>query len=364
MMTDTLNISLNGLHLGPVALINLAALPQVEASPFHNSLHLYQRDANLYLRHRAPPQKTPRDQNFEAELGVILAASAIVFASPLVTVPKEMALPLLVQKPIDDIDEAPEPELVLIAPSRDGNSDLARPVDAAQQKVLLNAVQQQEIKFVPVDTEQNDIYDLVRTALLTGAHEEVDVPLGEQVLLGFESKLPLDLHFDADGLFYFRDVMNGEADFLFSQQSSFRAASIEISVTNGELFLLDEDQEYFDASGGLIEGGFSSATVEIEKAESFFSRLVVQLREEAEKVDIGIEITTASQEIIVATNIVIHAVDIDTEPAPIIDDRVGLPDDEILSETAARDDSVSTLRSLSPEEDLSGDLFHLPPDVV
>ena len=40
---------------------------------------------------------------------------------------------LLLQKAVADQDEMAEPELVLIAPSRDGDSDLARPVDAAQQ---------------------------------------------------------------------------------------------------------------------------------------------------------------------------------------------------------------------------------------
>ena len=56
-MTVTLNISLNGLNLGPVALVNLALAPQIEASPFHNSLQVYQQDAKLHLRHRLPPQK-------------------------------------------------------------------------------------------------------------------------------------------------------------------------------------------------------------------------------------------------------------------------------------------------------------------
>lgn len=355
-MTNTLNIGLNGLNLGPVALLNLADLPQVAQSPFHNSLQLHHQDAKLHLRHRASPQKLQRDQSFEVELGVVLAASAIVFASPLATVPKELTL-LLLQKAVADQDEMAEPELVLIAPSRDGNSDLARPVDAVQQKLLLDAVQQQDIKVAAVTDDQVNIMDLVRAALLTGAYDEIDIPLNAEALLDIEFELPLELNFDADGLFYFRDVMNGEADFLFSHQSDFRAASVEISVTDGEFFLLEGDEQFLDVSDGVIEGGFSSATISLDGAERFFSRLVVQLDDKAEKADLGIEITVGSQ-VIVATNIAIHKTDIEDEPDQPIDDLSGLPEDEEIFELDANNHGVL------PEEELTEDLFQLQPDVI
>lgn len=309
-MTNTLNIGLNGLNLGPVALLNLADLPQVAQSPFHNSLQLHHQDAKLHLRHRASPQKLQRDQSFEVELGVVLAASAIVFASPLATVPKELTLLLLLQK------------------------------------------------VAAVTDDQVNIMDLVRAALLTGAYDEIDIPLNAEALLDIEFELPLELNFDADGLFYFRDVMNGEADFLFSHQSDFRAASVEISVTDGELFLLEGDEQFLDVSDGVIEGGFSSTTISLDGAERFFSRLVVQLDDKAEKADLGIEITVGSQ-VIVATNIAIHKTDIEDEPDQPIDDLSGLPEDEVIFELDANNHCV-----LPEEEELTEDLFQLQPDVI
>jgi hypothetical protein len=361
-MTDTLNISLNGLYLGPVALVNLALAPQVETSPFHNSLQLHQQDAKLHLRHRLPPQKFHRDQNFEVELGVVLAASAIVFASPLATVPKEVTLLLLVQSAAAEQEEMAEPELILVAPSRDGNADLARPVDAAQQKALHDAVEQQEIKFIPIDEAHADMIDLVRSALLSGAHDEIDMPLDAEALLGVEFELPLELNFDADGLFYFRDVMNGEADFLFSQQSDFRAASVEISITDGALYLLDEDEEYLDAADGALEGGFSNVVIDLDKAEGFFSRLVVQLDNQAGEANLGIEIFVGAQ-VLVSADIVIQKADLMPDIDGVIDDQGGLPENEILSEE--QDAPPLGAASILPDEDdLLNDLLPLQTDIV
>ncbi len=367
-MTNTLNIGLNGLNLGPVALLNLADLPQLAQSPFHNSLQLHHQDKKLHLRHRPAPQKQQRDQNYETELGVVLAASAIVFVGPLVTTPKEMTLLLLVQKAMNGPDDVPAPELVLIAPSRDGDAGLARPVDVAQQKLLLDAMQDQQVEFTPVADEHADSIDLVRLSLLTGAYQEVDLPLNGQALLDIEFELPLELSFDADGLFYFRDVMNGEADFLFSHQSDFRAATVEVSIIDGELFLLEDDEEYLDASDGLMHGGFTSFTIDLAGAEGFFSRLVVQLNEEADKANLGIEVLVGAQ-VIVSSNIIIHEADSDVEDNPIIDDASGLPEEDDM-----QDADVFTTPEVLPlhepavetEADLDFDIggIYLPPDVL
>ena len=363
-MTDTLNIGLKGLNLGPVALLNLADLPHVAQSPFHNSLQLHHQDAKLHLHHRAAPQKLQRDQNYETELGVVLAASAIVFVGPLASAPKEMTLLLLVQKALNGVDEVPEPELVLIAPSRDGNSDMARPVDAAQQKVLLDAVQDQQIEFAPVADDQTNSIDLVRTSLLTGAHQEVDLPLNGQALLDIEFELPLELSFDADGLFYFRDVMNGEADFLFSHQSDLRATTVEFSITDGEMFLLDDDEEFLEAFDGLREGGFTDFTIDLAGAEGFFSRLVVQLNEEAEKASLGIEVFFGAQ-VIVATNIAIHKSPEDDADNLIIDETSGLPDDDALPDMAPIDSGLfSDDGRFVDDQEVIDDFFGATPDLL
>ena len=115
-MTDTLNIGLKGLNLGPVALLNLADLPHIAQSPFHNSLQLHRQDTKLHLHHRAAPQKLQRDQNYETELGVVLAASAIVFVGRVTRAPKELTLLRFVQKALDRVDLHSYPKLVPTAP--------------------------------------------------------------------------------------------------------------------------------------------------------------------------------------------------------------------------------------------------------
>lgn len=207
----TLKFDIGELSLGEVSLIDLSSLPDAEGPTVRNPLALNNNGTHPVLRYRQF-QAAPRDGDlatFNIDLGVVAAASSIVFSSALVSTPAIMTVLLLLSQESEaGSGQENEPSAILIEPARDGNTQNGRIADQALYEALLATKSAAKVK--PVATDVADMMALIETSLKQNATIEIAIPVPESELTDIEMKLPRNIQFDEDGVFYFRDVLSGE----------------------------------------------------------------------------------------------------------------------------------------------------------
>lgn len=350
----TLKFDIGELSLGEVSLIDLSSLPDAEGPTVRNPLALNNNGTHPVLRYRQF-QAAPRDGDlatFNIDLGVVAAASSIVFSSALVSTPAIMTVLLLLSQESEaGSGQENEPSAILIEPARDGNTQNGRIADQALYEALLATKSAAKVK--PVATDVADMMALIETSLKQNATIEIAIPVPESELTDIEMKLPRNIQFDEDGVFYFRDVLSGEQNLLVNREEDFADLQFVLTILSGGVFYrLADDEEYAPEDAldfGSVDGAddtFRVLRVSAENAESELSRGLIIAAGHAEEVQLEFNVYAAGQlvfiEILVGdlSGVAEHAQNTD------IDTSAGLPDEDIryrefmADEGAAEDDEL------------------------
>lgn len=346
-MKKALSIDLSGMDLGTVPLIDFAGLPipaserNIADQQLRNPLSLVNNGNGPVLRYRYI-QSGLREGDLSAyniDLGVIAAASSVIFLSPLVGTPPTMTLLMLLQNQEQAEEEGEGVSAILVEPARDGSLHNARIADEAQQEALLTGKAKANVK--PTEQLASSLPELINRALEEDAVMEITVAVPRQALVDIEMKLPEAVTFDDDGAFYFRDVLDGEGNLLLNDEESFANLHFMMKIISGGYFYrLEDDEEtvpeyLFDPETADEDEFFTEFNVLAEKAEAELSRLVVIVSgDEMQELLIEFEVYSGDQFIfsdtIVRESVATFA---DTE---LIDTTSGLPEHDF-----ARDSGVS-----------------------
>lgn len=185
---------------------------------------------------------------------------------------------------------------MIVEPARNGDEYAAHSVDEVKVAAVKKAVREGpglELAVLP-ENPPTDLAELVKYLFTSQFLMDLDLPVQMVGDGPLTPTLPDSLLADADGRFYLRDVLNGEADFLFEGQDAFGDLHIQIKAEGGYFILLEEGEELINHR--LVEENVEQTSIssrQIGDIEHFLSRLVVQLdgEERAE-----ITISTYSQD--------------------------------------------------------------------
>lgn len=361
-MTTDMKLKLGSLDLGVLPILDASALPDLATNGLHNFLVLARQKGEFDLRYRhISTVESNANSNYELSLGAIIAASAVVFSTPLAAAPSQVATLLLVRPPNRAENGTEQLQAVLVNPSRDGNIDTARLADGAQQDALPNAVADDAVELVPVQAETANMAALIRHALLSEANIDVRLPVAEEELPTIELKLPKNLTFDEDGVFYFRDILDGGHDVLLIDENEFTDLQFEISIFGGVFYQLEDDEEFIasyltDGETGADDDTTTKIAFHLSDIEASMSSLAVIANPNAENV--RIEVTVYLQDQLIFEETVIFDVKPPvTHELDAIDVNQGLPDDDLdvfdkdgeclqLGETAFGDQDDEDLSSI------------------
>lgn len=305
-MTDSLTINLGGVELGEVDMIDEVALPDLSSNELSSPLILTNQKAapSLRYRHLSNGQRD-NFSAYEINLGVVIAASTVVFSMPLIAASATVSMLLLLNGE-SKAAEAPDTEnlnLILVEPARDGNIEMASLANNIQHTSLLEASQTQSPYLVPVDGDAADIGALIRNAMQKQAVIDVNLPLPEEVLNQFALKFPENLAFDEDGVLYIRDTLTGDEDVLLVNESEYSGLLFNMSVTGGLFYLLEDDDElvpsfiYKDVDDSEINEQETSTFIEFyqDDVETILSRLVVIADDDVASVEVSVTVEFKGQ---------------------------------------------------------------------
>ena len=232
--------------------------------------------------------------------------------------------------------------LVLIDPARDGNVERAALAGNEQYEAVHHAADNEALALVPVDETAVDFNALIRHAMQHQAVLDVGLPVPEQELSNLHLKLLDGMAFDQDGVFYFRDAMIGEADFLFDRQDEFDEVQIELNLQGGEFYMLDEGEELVDLPNREVLSTFevgSSLTINSRDVdlEGTFSRLVILADGSADKALLSVEIQVGQQVVVeevfqITLKPILPELSEETDTPVALDTGSGLPEDELLED--------------------------------
>ena len=348
-MKKTLTLELNGMDIGTVPLSDMADLPipALEGNPtdqqLRNPLSLVNNGNGLVLRYRHT-QNGIRESDLSAyniDLGVVAAASSVIFVSPLVDAPPTMTLLMLLQNQQQADQEGEGVSAILVEPARDGNLHNARIADEALQEALLAGKAKANVK--PTDQQATSMPELINRALQEDAVLEITVAAPQRALANIEMKLPEALSFDDDGAFYFRDVLDGQDNLLLNDEEAFVNLRFMMKIVSGGYFYrLEDDEEtvpdyLYDPETADEDEFFTEFNVLAENAEAELSRLVVIVSDdESQELLIEFEVYSGDQFIfsdtIVRKSVATLA---DTQP---IDTTGGLPEHDFMSDGGVAED--------------------------
>jgi len=347
-MTDTLKLRMGELDLGDLAILDAGDIEGLADNPISHPLNVDNRGAAprlLYRDLRGLNRENGRDSNsavYELNLGAILAATAVVFTTPLIAYPTTVSMLLLLSNETQagKVDE--NLRLVLIDPARDGNVERAALAGNEQYEAVHHAADNEALALVPVNETAVDFNALIRHAMQHQAVLDVGLPVPEQELSNLHLKLLDDMAFDKDGVFYFRDAMTGEADFLFDRQDEFDEVQIELNLQGGEFYMLDEGEELVDLPNREVLSTFevgSSLTINSRDVdlEGTFSRLVILADGSADKALLSVEIQVGQQVVMeevfqITLKPILPELSEETDTPVALDTGSGLPEDELLED--------------------------------
>lgn len=344
-MTDTVEVRLGGVELGDLPVLDKDEIEDANGNPLSHPLALASRGDELRLFYRDFRALNRDNSAYEISLGSVIAASAVIFSVPLVAAPSTVSILLLLSQEGQAAQVDDDVKLVLIEPARDGDVDLAQFADAAKQAALANAASVKAVEMTPVHYEAVDANALIRLALQHQALTDVTLPVPEQEVQDLVLKLPDNLTFKEDGILYFRDIMNGEADFLFSGQQEFEDISLSLVLTNAVFYMLEEGEDIEtqfdewhsdpDALADLpSELPLTPATT--GDLENVLSRLVIFSEDPLKEVTLRIDVFIGPR-LVLEEELTIHSPVEEAEKAPI-DDELGLPDEEFYADGDSADD--------------------------
>lgn len=225
---------------------------------------------------------------YELNLGVILAATAIVFSRPLGE-QTNYSVGMLVLVQDETRHYAPDEGLraALIEPARNGDDKTAKIAHAE----LLAALRQhaseagalEMMVVTPTDSDTDlDVSALVLQLLRTANIEDIALTIdGDMPIV--ELKLPHDAEFNSNGVLYVRDLLSGENNVLFDGQEAFADLYVVLRAENSGLYLLDDedyDVDPDDISQDNLQDTISSrdhteSTYNQSELEGFISRVVL-----------------------------------------------------------------------------------------
>lgn len=347
-MTNDVKIKLGSLDLGTLKVLDASALPDLATNGLHNFLALVRAKGELELRYRhmSPVERGPNsNSSYELNLGTVLAASAVVFSTPLAAAPSQVAAMLLVRAPSRSENASEQLQIILVHPSRDGNIDTARLADDVQQDALRDAIAEDAVKLASVEAETANMAALIRQALLGEANIDIRLPIDEEDLPAIELKLPENLAFDEEGVFYFRDVLDGGHDVLLTDESEFTDLQFEISVVGGVFYQLEDDEEFiasYLSDGETVTDDETKTKIafHLKDIEASLSRLVVIADQNSENVRVDITVFNQEQ-LILENSVTIELAPPKEEALGYIDLNEGLPEDDY--EASRQDDDTLPL---------------------
>ena len=230
---------------------------------------------------------------------------------------------------------------------RHGNVERAALAGNEQYEAVHHAADNEALALVPVDETAVDFNALIRHAMQHQAVLDVGLPVPEQELSNLHLKLLDDMAFDKDGVFYFRDAMTGEADFLFDRQDEFDEVQIELNLQGGEFYMLDEGEELVGLPNREVLSTFevgSSLTINSRDVdlEGTFSRLVILADGSADKALLSVEIQVGQQVVVeevfqITLKPILPELSEETDTPVAMDTGSGLPEDELLEEVGEID---------------------------
>lgn len=362
-MPHGLKMTLGGLELGLVQLIDLDGFADKGDNPMINPLTYAAKGAPPILRYRNPNYVPEGSQSaYEISLGMVIAATVIVYSSAHVQTPASVAMALLMRDP-SRADEADEGlRALIVEPARNGDEYAAHSVDEVKVAAVKKAVREGpglELAVLP-ENPPTDLAELVKYLFTSQFLMDLDLPVQMVGDGPLTPTLPDSLLADADGRFYLRDVLNGEADFLFEGQDAFGDLHIQIKAEGGYFILLEEGEELINHR--LVEENVEQTSISSRSTgdiEHFLSRLVVQLdgEERAE-----ITISTYSQDDLLFEQIINIARLEDFDEILEEEDDILLAADSALQTEALPEGRAES--NVLVEEHILDDIFDNAPEIL
>lgn len=280
-MTYGLKMSMNGLDLGTVQLVDVTQFVDKGSSPLANPLSYVLHGETAVLRYRNPSyQPEPALNGYELSLGMIIAAAAIVYTSPLSELPPSLAMVLLIRDPsrADDADEGLR--VIIIEPGRTGEADVAHVAEPEKIMAIKKAMREEfemDVSVLPehVPSDLTKLAEhLIADRVLLDLELPVDISANEPINLNLLDSF----HGEGDGRFYFRDILSGEADFFFTGQDDYDDLELLVETENGYLTLLSADEQLVnprsEAEAPQVQ---SMSSDDVGDIEHFLARLVLNL---------------------------------------------------------------------------------------
>ena len=349
-MTYGLKMSMNGLQLGTVRLLDLDQFADKGNNPLANPLQYSVQGATPVLRYRNPSYQLESVQGgYELALGAVIAAAAIIYSSHLLSTPTSLAIVMLVRD-VSRADGADEGlRVIVVEPGRTGDSDVAHPVDEPKMAAVKKAVREStelEVSVLPDDAPA-DIAQLVKFLVTKDMAIDVDVPLQTTSHEALVLNLPDSVTADADGRFYFRDALTGEADFLFEGQNAHPDLNLLVEADGGHLTLLGEDEKLVNLRHDAQESPTASlSSKDVGDIEHFLTRLVLNL-DGGKEVDVHFSVYTGEVLLLQQSINVLHQDPyIVTDPQGDLGDGVNVPfevDNNHLVEEHSLEDVLDNL---------------------
>lgn len=249
MMSYNLKMSIDGLGLGAVQLIDLTGFADGENNPLVNPLRYTMQSGGPVLRYRNPAYLTEGGTGgYDINLGMVIAASAIIYSTPLTTALPSIALAVLLR----DASRAAETDeglrVVIIDAAGTGEADDARPVDEA----VLDAIKEMagnmgglEVTVLPEDAPA-DLAALSHYLMQNEYFWDVNVPPQADMTRLFSLDLPDNVITDAQGRIYFRDLLSDGNLSTPDWLQNYEKLSLVLQTDGGYFILLKDGEETAD----------------------------------------------------------------------------------------------------------------------
>jgi hypothetical protein len=278
-MTDVVNLNLGGLALGPVSLLDMSGFSANGDNPSSSPLVLSHGGdgKQVFLRYRNPTYANNENglAAYEISLGAVLAATAIVYSSSTASAGSGMAVLLLLQETASAQQADEGLRALIIEPLSDGDTSYVHVLEDDQVEALLALQSEFTTTVLPADAPA-DLASLVSYLQSQQAPIDISAQQLPDAAEDVQIELPDTVTFDADGVFYFRDILVGEADFLSAGMADAEDLSVAVHAEDATLFLLLDDEDYFNlAYYDETDLETSYASGPLSDVEGFLARLVV-----------------------------------------------------------------------------------------